>query len=159
MRFKPKTEEEVSGPELLPDGEYDFDVLAAEDQVSAAGNEMVKLKLDVFGPRGESRWVWDYLVAKEDSPYCERKIRHFAGTVGMMDDYESGGLDAAMLVGRSGRVQLVTSQDDGYSARNTVEDYVVPTDATDSAAFVKKAVEELNADIATATPSDDDIPF
>ena len=49
LEFQPKTEEELKTFVLLPEGEYDFDVIGAEEQTSKSGNAMIKLTLKVYG--------------------------------------------------------------------------------------------------------------
>ena len=49
--------------ELLPEGEYDFEITDAEEAVSRAGNDMIKIscKVDAKIPR----FINDYLVGSE----------------------------------------------------------------------------------------------
>lgn len=120
LAFKPKTESELST--VAPAGQYEFQVLEAEDRESKSGNPMIYLKLGVFN--GDAmRWhISDYLVTA-----MEAKLRHFADTAGLLARYESGQLAAQDCVGRAGRVKLGIEQDkDGkYPDKNVVKDYVL----------------------------------
>ena len=53
MKFTPMTEAEIVSASLLEAGEYPFEVLAASEEISKAGNEMIRVKLAVFGPNGQ----------------------------------------------------------------------------------------------------------
>lgn len=146
LAFKPKTEKELST--IAPAGQYEFQVLEAEDRESKSGNPMIYLKLGVFN--GDAmRWhISDYLVTA-----MEAKLRHFADTTGLLARYESGQLAAQDCVGRAGRVKLGIEQDkDGkYPDKNVVKDYVL------------RPAKPLPGAVAAATPAaaepPDDVPF
>lgn len=116
MRVTPKTEEEVAN--VLTAAIYPFEVLAAEDKLSKAGNEMIQLKLDF----GQGHIVFDYLL--ESLAY---KVRHAAHALDLHNEYEAGNLNASDFVGKSGYAKLGVQTDD-YGTKNVVKDYVVKTD-------------------------------
>lgn len=123
MQFKPKTEKEIKEAALAPEGEYDFEVLGAEDTASKkTGAPMIKVTLGLYS--GESiRWrVTDYLLAA-----MEAKLRHFCDGVGLLSKYEFGSLCAADCLGRSGKLKLSIKQDKTgtYPDQNAVKDYIV----------------------------------
>lgn len=119
MKFTPKTEEEISAFDVWPAGDYDFTVIEAQDTVSKSGNEMIKLKLQVMKPSGETAVVFDYLLEAMDF-----KIRHFCSTAGMMAEYDSGTFNAGSCNQRSGKVTLkVEPEANGWPAKNSVKDY------------------------------------
>lgn len=147
MRFEPKSEADVASANLFPAGTYDFEVQAAEDQVSKAGNEMIKLTLRVYAQDGSFTTVFDYLL--ESVAY---KLRHAAAACGLMRAYDSGRLEASDFEGRSGRCKLRIQKDkDGqYPDKNTVSDYLPQPDAG----------ERPPPQVARETALvDDDIPF
>jgi hypothetical protein len=119
MRFAPKSAEELAMESLLPEGIYPFEVLDAIDTLSKAGNEMLKLKLVVFGD-GSTPHVYDYLLEK-----LAYKLRHFAETTGLLAAYEAGELTAEMCLNKEGYCKLTVERQEGYEPRNTVKDYVV----------------------------------
>jgi len=122
MRFEPKTEEQVQQGSLLEPGEYDFEVVSAEEKVSAKGNDMIKLRLTVFTADGGQRTIFDYLM--DAVPH---KVRHFAYATGLNDAYDSGALDANDCMGRAGRCKVRIEKDKAgaYPDRNTIADYLV----------------------------------
>ena len=124
MRFTPKTEAELKESELLPEGEYQFEILTAEDtQSKSTGNDMLKLSLRIFENGGEnSQRVFDYLVSIDSMIW---KIRHFAEAIGMLPEYESGEMLAETLPGRTGKCKIVIQPASGqWDAKNVVKDYL-----------------------------------
>lgn len=116
----PKSEKELQEANLAPAAEYDFDVLSAEDLYSKAGNPMIKVKIGLYVGDKVRNHVYDYLLAA-----MEAKLRHFCDTTGLLSRYESGQLEAADCVGRSGRAKIVIEPAKGsYAAKNVVRDYV-----------------------------------
>ena len=121
MEFTPKTEEEIKAANLLEAGDYDFDVLVAEDAISSKGNEMIKVNLGIYtGDKVRGR-IFDYLM-----PSMEAKLRHFCDTVGLLKEYESGSLSANMCEGRSGKCRIIIQEDKAgkYDPKNTIKDYI-----------------------------------
>jgi hypothetical protein len=115
---------------LRPPGDYDFSIVKAEEKKSKAGNDMLELTLMVYDKDGTTFTQMDWIVAA-----MEWKLRHFAYTIGMSNEYEAGQLDAASLQGRSGKVTLAVEKgrDDGkgglFPDKNNVKDYCDPTKA------------------------------
>ena len=120
MKFTPKTNEEIQAARLLPDGEYDFEIIDAQDGFSKKGAEMMTLALRIFSDSG-NRQVKDYIV---DS--MEWKLKHFAEAIGLLPSYELGQLLPEDCIGRSGKCQIVTQIDKTgqYGPRNSVRDYI-----------------------------------
>ena len=120
MDFKPKTEKEIKEEMIFPAGDYDFDVLTAEDTVSkSSGNSMIKIKLGVY-VGSQIRRIDDYLL-----PSMSAKLRHFCDTTGLLSKYESGTLEAADCLGRAGRVKIVVDPaKEAYPEKNAVKDYI-----------------------------------
>jgi hypothetical protein len=150
MKFQAKTEEEIELDGLLPEGEYDFQVLEASDQISKKGNEMIKLYLNVFDAQGKPRRVTDYIM--EAFP---RKLRHFCKHTGLMQSYDCGGLTAFECVDKTGRVRLTIEPAGEYHAKNAVVDYV------EGFQFAPKpaAPAQPTAPEMTEPAADDDMPF
>ena len=124
LSFTPKTEEQIAEENLVPDGEYPFEVIKAEEAISKkTGDPMIKLKLCIFtddGPAGE-RHVYDYLIQTMDF-----KLRHFCACTGLLERYETGTLEAEDCNGRTGHCIVKTEKQAGYKPKNAVKDYVVP---------------------------------
>src|SRR5574343_548988 len=122
MKFKPMTEDEIVSATLLEAGEYPFEVLAASEEISKAGNEMIRIKLAVFGPDSKQAHVYDYLMEK-----MAFKLRHFCETTGLLARYEAGTLSELDCEGKTGMVKLSIEAGNGtYNAKNVVKDYVKP---------------------------------
>jgi hypothetical protein len=143
VKFQPKTDREIAEAGLLPVGEYDYEVAAATEKVSRAGNQMIELELRIFV--GESvRMITDYLLDA-----MAGKLKHFCESHGMGDRYEKGTLAAKDCVDKSGRAKVGIKKDKSgaYPDKNTILDYIVkPQDAA--------------APPPPAPPiDDDDVPF
>jgi hypothetical protein len=122
LSFQPRTEEEIATAGLAPAGEYDFEVLQAEDAISKKnGNPMIKLKIGLYNGDRIRQHVYDYLLTSFES-----KLRHFCDTAGLLRLYENGSLSAEDCLGRTGRVRIEQEPASGsYPAKNVVDDYVV----------------------------------
>jgi len=152
MRFDPKSEKEVAEAGLLPLGNYDFEVVAAEEKRSEKGNDMIELRARVYDNDGQGRTIFDYLVHTDGGAY---KVRHFAYAVGMGVEYEKGELRADRLVGATGKARVFIKKDKTkqYPDKNSISDYLPPTG--NGAASHATAGDPRPA----APPFDDDIPF
>ena len=157
MRLKPISEAEANSQSfnLWPAGDYDFEVRAAEDQESAAGNEMIKLEVWIYDTEGKRRLVFDYLVESEKASW---KIRHFCAACGLLPQYDSGELSADHCVDRTGRCTVAIQPAKGdYEAKNIIRAYLPDKDApkqrgpmaSQPGARVKKPAPDL----------EDEIPF
>jgi hypothetical protein len=122
MRFEAKSENELRRENLIPAGEYGFEVLTAEDKQSAKGNDMIALKLIVYMSDGSQRHVYDWILEA-----FAFKLRHFCEATGLIEDYNAGRLCAADCVGRSGKVKIGINEDKSgdYPPSNRVLDYIV----------------------------------
>lgn len=166
MKFSPMTEDELARASLLEPGVYPFEVIAASEELSKAGNEMIKVKINVFGPDGQQAHIFDYLMEK-----LQYKLRHFCEATGLLQKYEAGTLSEVDCEGKSGWVKIKVEPANGqYQAKNSVQDYVKPADAPAASPTApldlprKLKPEEFNTKhgIDTAAKLDDplgDIPF
>lgn len=150
MKFKPLSDKEIAEMNLWPEGVYGFEILAATDEVSKSGNEMIKVKLAVFNNDGRQTVLFDYLL--ESMAF---KLKHVAKVTGNLDKYEAGVLLAADLVGKSGNLKLKIQKDKTgqYPDKNVVADYVTNEVAGDPQAPIP-AGKSNGADIV-----EDNIPF
>ncbi len=146
MKTNPQSEQAIREAMLLPAGDYDFEVLDAEDKISKSGNEMIVVKLAVFRANGSRQYVTDFLMEK-----LAFKLRHFCYAVGVGDKYESGDLAAEHVKGRAGRVKIQIEEQEGYPPKNIAKDYIpVVVDAKPAPAAAPKK---------PAESSDDSVPF
>lgn len=130
MKFTPMTEKEAEAQssDLWPDGAYDFEVREATEKTSSTGNEMTELEVWIYNSTGSRRLVFDYLTVSEKAAW---KIRSFAAATGLLPQYDSGTLDAADMVGRTGRCMLmIEPARDSYPAKNKIKSYTKAEGAT-----------------------------
>ena len=157
MKFKPMTEDEIVSATLLEAGEYPFEVLAASEEISKAGNEMIRIQLAVFGPDSKQAHVYDYLMEK-----MAFKLRHFCETTGLLAKYEAGTLSELDCEGKAGFVKIKIDPANGsYSAKNSVQDYVKPAAASapDVPRKLTPAEFATKHELDEKSKFDDDIPF
>lgn len=150
MKFKPLSDKEIAEMNLWPEGVYGFEILAATDEVSKSGNEMIKVKLAVFNNEGRQTVLFDYLL--ESMAF---KLKHIAKVTGNLEKYDAGVLLAGDLVGKTGNLKLKIQKDKTgqYPDKNVVADYVVSETAIDPQAPLP-AGKSNGADIES-----DSIPF
>lgn len=151
MRFQPKSDREIAENNLLPKGEYDYEVIEAKEARSKSGNEMIALKVRVF--HGESeRTMNDYLL---DS--MPGKLKHFCVQNGLQRQYDGGTLCADDCSGRTGRAFVGIEKDraGNYPDKNKIVDYVVPKDEKQAS----QSAQQPNAEAYAAGITDDDVPF
>lgn len=147
MQFQPKSEKDIQAAMLLPKGDYDFQVLEAEDLKSKRGNDMIKVNLGIFHGEAMRLRVFDYLLSA-----MEAKLRHFCDTTGLLAAYEAGTLCADDCKGRTGRCKLIVEEDETgkYDPKNSVKDYICRP---------AKPIGKGERLPATTEPADEDIPF
>lgn len=121
MNFQPRTEKEIADSKLLPRGDYDFEILDAEEKKSSAGNDMIELKVQVSNGKGVSRTLPDYLLEKR-----AEKLRHCCKACAILDKYETGLLANDDFVGKRGRLKLGVEKDRAgkYPPKNVIVDYL-----------------------------------
>lgn len=149
MRFKPMTESEIKNMGLLPEGQYSFIVADAKEQVSKAGNEMIKLELKVNDSQGRPFTVYDYLMEK-----MAYKLVNFCHATALNEQYEAGLLSAKDCIGKKGVVEIIIDEDKTgtYPNKNCVKSYITPKDGQ-PAEPVNKVVDPV------ADFFNDEIPF
>jgi len=143
MEFNP----EDAGHILIDDGEYDFDVSAAEACVSKfdEGEEQIQISLRIYCEKGATflnQWL---------SPKKTWKIKQFALCTGMEDKFKAGKLLAEDCLGKAGRVKIGRYEKVGVW-RNCVFAYL------ESDQPVKDRLAEFRAATKSAE-KDPDIPF
>lgn len=155
MHFTPMSEEEAAAQsaDLWPDAIYDYEVRDASEETSAAGNAMTKMEVWIYNQAGSRRLLFDYLVASEKAAW---KIRSFCESCNLLEQYKTGALMVADIVGRTGRCQVVTQKADGaYPAKNVIRGYV----KTKAAAPVSGSGTAPHRTKVPAGDIDDEIPF
>lgn len=151
MKFNPKSADEVNTRKLWPAGTYDFEIVKAEDTVSKAGNDMVKIVLKIFNQAGDYILLSDYLLSDEAMAF---KLRHCCEAIGILAKYETGQLEAGDFVSGTGvlKLRVRKSTDPQYPEdQNQINDYM-PAHEKEEAAPVKKkkaksAADDLNDEV------------
>lgn len=153
MEFNPTDGAPRSSFELLPAGEYDIEVLEAEERESQKGNQMIALTLQAKHPDGYDARVWDYLVSV---PAAIFKIKMFCEATGLGKKFEGGKLTAEDCVGKRARAKIVVDEGrDGFGDRNSVSDYV------EAGADTGGGISTMPSEPAAVPPpvTESDIPF
>lgn len=121
MKLTPLSDQELEAMNLIPKGDYQFEVVSAEDTTSKSGNDMIKLQLKVWDHEGRENTIYDYLL--EAMP---KKLKHFAKHLGLIAKYEAGELLADDCIGKCGTLHLVIQEDKSgkYAPKNSVGDYI-----------------------------------
>lgn len=120
MRFSPLSDSAIEEANLLPVGEYSFNIISASEKINSKGNDMLVIELEVYDNNGKGRKVTDYLVEA-----MQFKLKHFASAVGVLRSYDAGTLSAAELGGLAGRCMIQIEPAKGeFKAKNCVKDYI-----------------------------------
>lgn len=167
MQFTPITEADEKGAReftLLPDGDYDFEVLTAEEKYSAKGDCYIWLKLGVWDVAGRQQWVFASLLSIDSMLW---KLRHFAQSVGIEKDYESGNINPINLIKLTGKCKIHSKKDLKGVLRNDVKDYIPRV--SKPASFSDALKKGINPPVIQQAPpvqpamqvvdGDDDVPF
>lgn len=147
MKVQPRTEKEIAEANLWAEGIYEFEVVTADDHISKAGNDMIKLSVRLHRDDGATTTVDDYLMDGDRTAY---KVRHFAEAVGMLTQYERGNLDPREMTNRAGRCKVRIQKDKNgqFPDKNGIADYV------------KRDTAPIGGDPRPIPPiADDEIPF
>ena len=144
---------------ILPVGEYNFEVVTAEDTVSKFndGEEQIQLNLRIYHGGGGvflNQWL--------SSPSKSWKIRQFAYAVGLVKQYDAEVLMAADCLDKAGKLKLGQYEDKTGTMRNSVFKYL----ETDSFGFIKTSTDDVKdalktfkATAKTESELPDDMPF
>ena len=148
MRFTPKTEKEIQEDNLLPEGNYSFEISGAEEKISKSGNEMIQLLIRVYKPDGKFNLINDYLLES-----MAHKLRHCCESCGILDKYDAGALLADDFIGKTGNLKLSIQKDKtgAYPDKNSIKDYIVGEKVFIPKSPLQEALDEKD--------EDDTIPF
>lgn len=144
--FTPLSDEELDMANLLPEGEYDFQVSKSARRTSKQGNAMAELQIKTWDRFGKICMIFDYLVFSTVNMNI-RKISHFCKSVGLHAKYKEGNLPEE-LDGYSGKclvgIQDQQSNPNGgfYPKKNVVLDYIEQNPSIEN-----KKVEEFSDEI------------
>lgn len=120
MKFSPKSENDCRGYKLLPEATYDFVVDEAIKGKSKSGNDMITVSVAIWDGERVVTKIYDYLLEA-----MMFKLRHCCGALGLMNQYNSGTLEAEMLINKGGKCIVGVEPAKGeYKAKNIIKDYV-----------------------------------
>jgi hypothetical protein len=156
--FPVLSDDEIQSMNLVPEGQYNFEVVKATDKVSKQGNAMLELQLKIWDSSGKERIVFDYLVG---IPAMVYKIKNFCQTTGLTEKYNMGSFSAHDCLNKRGTAYIVVQKgsmkiDGGfYPDKNSVKDY--------GTANVPLSKQDLSVNPSTqkldSPEFDDHIPF
>lgn len=154
-QFTPKSDKELAAENLLPVGEYDFEILGAENKTFNTGSEGIALKVGIYTSSGAVRFVNDNLIFVDKAMF---KVSQFCKCVGLYESYKAGNLDAEDCKARAGKCKIGIEPEGEYPAKNKVSSYVIPKE------FKKpeqpQSLKMATAPIAETKPeAEDDVPF
>jgi hypothetical protein len=146
MKFDPNKASEPVPPKP---GTYHFIVTDAMEGISKKGDDYIKVELKVAVADRETRMkINDWLIS---SPALLYKIKQFAISVGLEDQFNSGTMNASDCVGKEGFAHFDFGKPNDSGRRFLeVKNYVLPTDEQRAAAYAEPNEKE---------PADDEIPF
>lgn len=123
MKITPRSEEEFKSRNLLDAGEYNFEIFEAKEKKSQSGNDMIEVQLRILNKYDKYIIIYDYLMDKEPMDY---KIRHLWESLGMIDKYNSGEINAEDLKDKRGKAKITIRKDKNgqYPDKNQVQDYI-----------------------------------
>lgn len=126
MKFSAKDDNNVSY-ELLPEGDYEFEVEESTLQTAKKGGYQWKVTLRIDPEGKPSRKVWEYFPETEK---MEWKFSAFLKCIGLIPVDSEAEFDTELMkdsVGEIGKCRLGIQASDGtYPAKNTVKSFLRP---------------------------------
>jgi len=96
MNFTPMSDEEIQSANLIPDGQYQAEVLDAQDKnehgqplLTQKGVEKINLQLKVYDQQGKAHTLQCVLT-----PAYMKLLKRFADAAGLSDQYKKGNINA-----------------------------------------------------------------
>ena len=170
MDYAPGNESGDKEYALMPEGEYQIEIVDSQEKVSAAGNSYLSLKLSVTDGAFKNRLIWDNLNVnhpKNDVRDIARKILGdictACGVRGVNDTAELHYKPMQAIVA----IDLGTN---GFNDKNVVKKYLAPANVNKTEFVVKTSTAENlkklderpqrgeNQPLSTQA-TQDDIPF
>ena len=161
MQYNP--DEYVSKDYSLPEADYAFQVMEAQETVSKNNNDMIELELQIDNNKGGTLTVYDRLMGM---PKALWRIKQFCDCTNI--DFSAGIITADMCVGRGGIAHLALGKKNDKGKRYMeVQEYMEAEGYTESPSTgnpppLPTAADDPLADYDDATvppPSDNDVPF
>ena len=146
----------------LAEGAYAFEIISAveKDNAKSSNGKMIALSLAVFDGDGRKHLVKDWLGAWN---YGLIKIQALAESVGLLDEFIAGEIEAEMLVGLSGEVHTKIGEYNG-KPQASVSWYIPAVSDSMKAKYaprpkVAKTAGTEVIDAAEVNDANEDLPF
>ena len=173
MDYAPGNDSENESKEytLAIPGKYKCEIIDSSEEISAAGNRYLKLKLSICdGGKHNGTWIWDNLNLYHPTDSVQGLARQILGTVqkacGLVTISDSSELHYKPLFA----LIDVEPENNGYKAKNVIKKYsplgpeIIMEDA---AKIVKKQLDKIDAlprrgadvPVVESAPVADGIPF
>lgn len=155
MEFTVLSDEELKKQQgKLVAGDIFFKVLEAEECVSKAGNNQIKLTLEVRDSNETVGRIFDYLVSTQ-----QWKIKLFLNSINHPELWEQGKITPPMLRGQKGQAKIKIETHEKYGDQAKVEVYHSHPDLSE-----KNAKTIVSNDAPLGSPKsnefiDNDVPF
>jgi len=143
------TATEMGPVDYLPAGTYEARVAWAEEKISKSGNDMLEVKLRVFGDGGQTCTVREFLLANNNA--FKWKVDSFAVAIGLCERGGKYELDASKIIGLPLAVKLSVEENDQYGKQNRVQRFLPPAKPAD--------IEQHGGEQANEVNPDDNCPF
>lgn len=155
---------------LATPGKYKVEIVDSSEEISAAGNRYLKLKLSIMEGPHKGTWIWDNLNLYHPTESVQGLARQILGTIskacGIIGPKDTSELHYKPLFA----LLDVDPESDGYRAKNVVKKYfpMDPGEVKEAAEKVTKIqldkILELpkkraDAPIVDSEPQKDGIPF
>lgn len=106
---------DVKEPDVVPEGQYELQIVKAEDGESKQGNAMTTISMRVVGePKAQLVRHWlTYPNSRTPADQVEMRrldIKRFLVAFGFSEEEIAGGFDTADLVGRTANVLLTQEE-------------------------------------------------
>lgn len=119
--YAPKTDQQINNEKLVPVGKHKFEVMKCEDKTSKSGNAMTIVTLKV--KNGNKNVIFSDFIMEGD----EEKVKDFAYSIGLSQQYEEGFFDNLQTIGKAGMADIIVqeSKNPEYpNAANRIKKYI-----------------------------------
>lgn len=150
MKFNAKDDNNMSY-ELLPEGDYEFEVEDAVIQTAKKGGFQWKVTLRIDPEKGPSRKVWEYFPETEKMQW---KFSAFLKCIGMIPVDSEEEFDTEIMknsIRNIGKCRIGVQESDGtWPAKNIVKSFLRPEE---------EEKEEPQEEPTAPVIASDDLPF
>ena len=171
MDYAPGNASETESKEytLATPGKYKVEIIDSSEEISAAGNRYLKLKLSIMEGPHKGTWIWDNLNLYHPTESVQGLARQILGTISKACGI-IGPKDTSELHYKPLFALLDVEPEGDYPAKNVVKKYfpLDPGEVKETAAKVTKIQldkisalpnKEADAPVVDSEPQKDGIPF